>query len=165
MVIDTNDVIYVGAEINSGQGGVFRSEDNGLTWEYIISGMGQYPSVEGMFLSPDGYLYAYDTKLYRSADPIYTSVDDDKTVAKTSSINLYPNPVTDQLSGKLTGKGNCNERYRLSILSMSSQVVMEDEISVVSGMFTIPVTFLPAGVYVLKLTGNTEMFQARFIKL
>ena len=33
MVIDTNDIIYVGAEINSGQGGVFRSVDNGLTWE------------------------------------------------------------------------------------------------------------------------------------
>ena len=164
MVIDSNDVIYVGAEINSGQGGVFRSVDNGLTWEYIISGMGNYPSVEGLCLSPDGYLYAYDTKLYRSAGPVYTSVNDNREAPATGTISFYPNPATDQLTGRLTRKGNCDGRYRLSILSMSSQVEMEEEISVVSGMFTIPVTSLPAGLYVVRLTDNTEIFQARFVK-
>ena len=164
LVIDTNDIIYAGDDINYGQGGVYRSIDNGQTWENIKSGMGAYPSVEGLCISPGGYLYAYDTKLYRSADPIYTSIDDNKEFFKTSSINLYPKPITDQLAGKLTRKGNCDGRYRLSILSMSGQEVKEEEISVVSGIFTIPVTLLPAGVYFLRLTDNTETFQARFVK-
>ena len=164
LVIDTNDIIYAGTEVNSGQGGIFRSADNGQTWEYICSGMGAYPSVEGLCLSPDGYLYAYDTKLYRSAGPVYTSVNDNLEAPATGTISFYPNPATDRLTGRLTRKSNCDGRYRLSILSMSSQVVKEEETSVVSGMFTIPVTSLPSGLYVVRLTNNTEIFQARFVK-
>jgi len=164
LVIDTNDIIYAGTEVNSGQGGIFRSADNGQTWEYICSGMGAYPSVEGLCLSPDGYLYAYDTKLYRTAEPVYTSVNDNREVPATGTISFYPNPATDQLTGRLTRKGNCDGKYSLSIVSMSGQVLMEEEISLVSGMFTIPVTSLPAGLYVVRLTANTGIFQARFVK-
>jgi hypothetical protein len=127
--------------------------------------MDAYPGVEGLCLSPHGYLYAYDTKLYRSADHIYTSIDDNKGISKTSSINLYPNPVTGILTGKLARQGNCEGRYWLSVLNMSGQVVMQEEISVVSGIYTIPVTSLPAGLYVVRLTDNTEIFQTRFVKL
>jgi len=96
LVIDTNDIIYAGTEVNSGQGGVFRSIDNGQTWEYIHSGMGQYPSVEGMCLAPDGYLYAYDTKLYRSAGPVYSQV---------YTVNVTPNPPD---GGVVSGAGEYN---------------------------------------------------------
>lgn len=73
MVIDPNDVLYIGCTAEfGGQGGVFRSIDNGESWELIVSGMSNYPNVEGLSLAPDGYLYAYHNKLYRSVEPVFT---------------------------------------------------------------------------------------------
>lgn len=146
MVIDTNDVIYVGAEINSGQGGVFRSVDNGLTWERIISGMGQYPSVEGMCLAPDGYLYTYDSKLYRSIKPIYTSVDDNIKIAKRSLFNIFPNPVNDILAINTTAKN-----YEILITDATGRIVFH-RTTYSENVFN--VSKLAQGIYFISVNAN-----------
>ncbi len=165
LVVNTAGHIYVSIAWTTG---IFISKDGGETFEIESSGLPIGP-MGRLYIDHDEYVYAKtdfpSSLLYRTVDPTYTAIDKNKKIFKTSSINLYPNPVTDRLTGKLTRQRDCDGKYRLSILSMSSQMVMEDEISVVSGMFTIPVTSLPAGVYVLKLIDNTEMFQARFVKL
>ncbi len=76
MVIDPNDVLYIGCTLeHGGQGGVFRSLDNGDTWELIVTGMGVYLDVDGLSLSPDGYLYAYSRwTLHRSVEPVFEAV-------------------------------------------------------------------------------------------
>ena len=154
MVIDTNDVIYVGAEINSGQGGVFRSVDNGLTWERIISGMGQYPSVEGMCLSPDGYLYAYDSKLYRSVNPLYTDISDKKI--KINNFKITPNPATDFLTLHTTLKD-----YTIQIADVTGRVVYSKYKSTEKSL---NVASLNSGIYVLTVIGDNCSISHKFVK-
>jgi len=147
--------------------GIFISKDGGETFEKESSGLPIGP-MGRLYIDKDEYIYAktdvLSSLLYRTVEPTYTSIDNKKEIPDKIAINLFPNPVTDQLTGRLFGRGNCDGKYRLSIINISSQAVMETEISVVSGMFTIPVTAFPAGLYVVRLTDNTETFQARFVK-
>lgn len=163
MVINSAGYIYVNSDWPSG---TLCSYDNGESFSWVSTGSLNGPS--GLLVKDQqDYLYSiYSSSLpyiYRTKEPTYTGGINHITIQ--ADMALYPNPVTDKLTGKVARQGNCDGKYRLSILSMNSLVVMEEEISVVSGMFIIPVTSLPAGLYVLKLTGNMESFQARFVKI
>jgi len=85
LAIDPNDVIYAGCE----NVGVIRSIDNGEYWELIVSGMGDYPDVDGLSLSPDGYLYAYSRwSLHRSLETVFTP--NTILLQETIDIKIFP---------------------------------------------------------------------------
>ena len=75
IAVDNNDVVYVNLYCN-GWGvpwGVYRSADNGETWESLELGMPN-KMVIGLHLSKNGYLYAfghYDNQIYRSRKSVY----------------------------------------------------------------------------------------------
>ena len=163
MVINSAGYIYVNSDWPSG---TLCSYNNGESFSWVSTGSLNGPS--GLLVKDQqDYLYSiYSSSLpyiYRTKEPTYTGLINHITFQ--ADMSLYPNPVTNQLTGKLMLQSNCEGRYRLSIVSMSGQVVMEEEIPVVSGIFIIPVTSLPAGVYVVNLSNNTEIYQARFVKL
>ena len=73
IIVDDNDVLYINLY---GQWGgprcVYRSADNGETWEPLDLGMDQV--VENLYLSEDGYLYGFDydcDQIYRSRKSVY----------------------------------------------------------------------------------------------
>ena len=75
IAVDNNDVVYVNLYCD-GWGlpwGVYRSADNGETWESLDSGMPN-KMISKLHLSNDGYLYAfghYDNQIYRSRKSVY----------------------------------------------------------------------------------------------
>ena len=75
IAVDNNDVVYVNLYCN-GWGvpwGVYRSADNGETWESLDSGMTNNMVID-LHLSKNGYLYAfghYDNQIYRSCKSVY----------------------------------------------------------------------------------------------
>ena len=81
IAVDNNDVVYVNLYCD-GWGlpwGVYRSADNGETWESLDSGMPN-KMVIGLHLSNDGYLYAfgqYDNQIYRSRKSVYEEFEID----------------------------------------------------------------------------------------
>ena len=81
IAVDNNDVVYVNLYCN-GWGvpwGVYRSADNGETWESLELGMPN-KMVIGLHLSNDGYLYAfgqYDNQIYRSRKSVYEEFEID----------------------------------------------------------------------------------------
>ena len=79
--VDNNDVVYVNLYCD-GWGmpwGVYRSADNGETWESLDMGMPN-KMVNGLHLSNNGYLYAfgrYDNQIYRSRKSVYEEFEID----------------------------------------------------------------------------------------
>lgn len=73
LIIDKEDVIYRADYAEFTPQGVFRSKDNGYTWEQINSGINYYDkAIKEFALSKDGYLFArgYKGFIYRSVEPV-----------------------------------------------------------------------------------------------
>jgi hypothetical protein len=111
MAIDPNDVIYIGCtNEHGGQGGVFRSVDNGDTWELIITGMGVRLDVDGLSLSPDGYLYAYSRwSLRRSVDSVFEAV---------YSVSATANPSE---GGEVSGAGEYTHGQTVTLTATANE--------------------------------------------
>ena len=81
IAVDNHDVVYVNLYCD-GWGlpwGVYRSADNGETWESLDSGMPN-KMISKLHLSNDGYLYAfghYDNQIYRSRKSVYEEFEID----------------------------------------------------------------------------------------
>lgn len=75
--------------------GVFRSFDDGNTWEQLASGMSDDDVIDKLCISQDGYLYACgkDNYLYRSSKSVYDAI---------YSVSATINPVN---AGEITGVG------------------------------------------------------------
>jgi hypothetical protein len=72
------------------------------------------------------------------------------TPAALSSVKLYPNPVTNQLT--VSGLGNIKGTKSVSLLTVTGAVVIET--SFTEGSITIPCDGLASGMYLLKVITN-----------
>jgi uncharacterized protein YjdB len=72
--------------------------------------------------------------------------------------SLYPNPATNQLKIELNGF----ETTKISILNNLGQTVIYNQFN--NKINTIDIRSLPAGIYILKITNNTQSLTKKFIK-
>ena len=75
IVVDSNDILYTVRHCDLGiPQGVFRSSDDGKSFD-PLEDMTSIP-IHNLYLSPDGYLYAYsqwaDNMIYRSRESVYS---------------------------------------------------------------------------------------------
>lgn len=75
---------------------------------------------------------------------------------------IYPNPVTDMITITLP-ENLINKPCSYTILDLLGKQLATNTISP-SSSFTVPVTLLPKGVYLLKVTDNATTITNRFIK-
>jgi photosystem II stability/assembly factor-like uncharacterized protein len=154
MAIDPNDVLYIGS-IN----GVFRSADNGETWERIVTGMGNYHEVEGLTLSPDGYLYAYHNKLFRSAEPVFTP--NSIPILNTYSVKIFPNPFTDTLQIELPDELLWKGLVSVNVYDPTGKLVLSPNIT---NLQSINLTALPEGLYYISIDVNGQRITRPIVK-
>jgi hypothetical protein len=81
IAVDNNDVLYANMYCDSWgvPWGVFRSADDGETWDCLELGMPN-KMISKLHLSNDGYLYAfgqYDNQIYRSRKSVYEEFEID----------------------------------------------------------------------------------------
>ncbi len=76
LVIDSSNIIYRNRFLGVAMSGVFRSFDDGNTWEQLASGMRDNDVIDKLCISQDGYLYACgkDNYLYRSTKSVYDAI-------------------------------------------------------------------------------------------
>ncbi len=96
-------MLFIGCDWEPGfPGGVYRSFDNGQSWDKIISGMTNN-SVHKLCLSPDEYLYAITyapSELFRSTMSTITEVHN---IPQENEYPLiYPNPFTNKVTIELS---------------------------------------------------------------
>lgn len=99
MVINSEDVIYIGCSALDYSGGVRRSKDNGQTWEDISLESMHGRDIEGLALGSEEHLYALEyyssTPLYKSVNSTITSLPDNRIDEGILTYN-YPNPFTEE---------------------------------------------------------------------
>jgi hypothetical protein len=161
MAIDPNDVLYIGCTgEHGGERGVFRSADKGESWEHLITGMANYvPSVEGLSLSPDGHLYAYDYHLYRSARPVFTA--NAILSLNTHSVKIFPNPFTDTLQIELPDELLWQGPVSVNVSDPTGKLVLSPNIT---NLQSINLTALPAGLYYISIDVNGQRITRPIVK-
>jgi hypothetical protein len=112
IVVTPEDAIYIGCSNEHGtQGGVFRSLDDGETWEMINTGLigWENQNIYGLTLSPNGYLYAYGNHLHRSIEPVFETV---------CSVTATANPPE---GGSTSGTGEYNQGQTATLSATANE--------------------------------------------
>jgi photosystem II stability/assembly factor-like uncharacterized protein len=163
MAIDPYDVLYIGCtNEHGGQGGVFRSTDNGESWELVVSGMGNYPDVDGLSLSPDGYLYAYSRwSLHRSVETVFTP--NTILLQETIDIKIFPNPFTDFVNIILPNNMQNYSLINIMIYDNTGKSVFKHKFNA-KDSYAIDLSSLKPGFYVLAIEANGKRYSKPIIK-
>ncbi|MBS4013941.1 MAG: T9SS type A sorting domain-containing protein [Bacteroidetes bacterium] len=163
MAIDPFDVLYIGCtNENGGQGGVFRSIDNGESWELIVSGMGNYPNVDGLSIAPDGYLYAYGNYLYRSAEPIFSP--NSIYEPEINEFKIFPNPFNDFVNIVLPSVLQNNSSINIMIYDNFGKSVFKQKFNG-NNDITVNLSSLKSGLYYLAIELNGHRYTKTILKV
>lgn len=94
----------------------------------------------------------------------YSHVVAIKNETKLMTLQLFPNPVTDVLQIQIPSSGK--QKGNLIVLDASGKTMLQKEIQLAEGnnATSIPVSHLPAGVYLLYVENETGRLTQRFIK-
>ncbi len=89
-----------------------------------------------------------------------------KPLTETRGIIVYPNPVSDHITLQLNNVMPGND-YVITITSITGNKVQEKPVTVTDAnqKFIIQTDYLPAGTYLITISGNNCHFKSKFIKL
>jgi hypothetical protein len=155
IIIDADDNIYAAANE-----GVVISSDNGLTFNYIEDDLSA--NIELLHFASSGHLYGVRSKsIVRSIDPI-TRVDASHT--NRISVKSYPNPVGSFLNLEIMPETQVGTPYKLRIYDMFGKTVYDEEVHINTNYFSIDVSQLIAGYYLVEIRQNDKMYKSSFVK-
>lgn len=83
---------------------------------------------------------------------------DTKDFATGEKLNIFPNPATD----KITIKNNSAVNNEVSIFSISGQLMIHKELK--SPEMNIDISTLSQGIYIIKVSGNSDSLMTKLIK-
>jgi photosystem II stability/assembly factor-like uncharacterized protein len=150
LAIDGENTLYAGIYYDFGVPmGVFRSTDEGVTWEHLISGMSD-ARIDYVTMSHTGYLFATNTFYrfaYRSVKPVTTGIFENPAEI---SLKIYPNPFTDRLQID----GLTSNRATISICDIQGREVYRGNYT--GNTNTINLSNLLPGVYILNVKADDK---------
>lgn len=80
-----------------------------------------------------------------------------------NSLEIYPNPVTDKLRFDLPVQ-NQTATLNVIVSDVTGRTAMEQKTTATNGQFSVNVSDLPSGVYILKTKVGAEFWRAKFVK-
>ena len=101
----------------------------------------------------------------RNDDVIEEEIEETDLEALASSLNIYPNPFSNQLTIDFVSDVN-EENIRISIYDLTGKVVLQTQTDVVEGSNKIPmdVSALPKGTYLVRFDNENDSQYAKIIK-
>lgn len=156
-----NNKIYVGC--NGAQftmKGIYYSDDGGQTYNWLNSGMN---GGEGAYLNqlnrhPDNYIYAQSLNLYRSVEPVITSINNSY---KISAANNFPNPFSEKTNIRWD-KSEKDEFVNLHITAVSGKSIMNEKIKN-TGNYEFKNESLKAGIYYYSIISKHNTYSGKML--
>ncbi|HOW32024.1 MAG TPA: T9SS type A sorting domain-containing protein, partial [Bacteroidales bacterium] len=162
MVINSEGHIYCSS---AWPDGVIRSLDNGASFQLIDSGIPSSPMGD---LAIDNLEYIYVTAHYgsnflaKSVGPTVSVTEPDNKA--TVNLLIYPDPASDFLNICIDA---CMVEHviMISVHDITCKTVYVSRTPLDSSGFRLPVSDLPAGLYIVKLAFPNRILTSKFIKL
>jgi len=155
IVIDSDETIYAAANE-----WVVYSLDNGLTFNRIEDDLST--TIEFLHIGSNGYLYGIRfNRIVKSIDPI-TEVGERHDIGKI--VNTYPNPASTCLNVKINQNPWQDTSYEVHIYDITGKVVYKNEGYSNTDKFTMDVSLLTTGYYLVEIVQNNKIYKSSFVK-
>jgi len=161
--ITQHEDIYIGCSSQGWYGGgVYRSSDNGITWEKLESGIVSIPDVKHLWYDKTGYMYSVigeTTKIYRSENLI-TGINHFESASYYFSV--FPNPFTDKLTINSNVKRHSIDYFKIIIYDISGNCIYEIKTS--GENINIDTSLWAQGVYFVLVENSDNLNSYKILK-
>lgn len=170
VAINSENYIYIGCStLDTNSGGVWYSDNNGLTWEDISDTTMYDKDIERLTIDSEGYLYAL---AYQTSQPLYKSkyptigVKNVDPIKNELYISSCPNPFSREtaISFRVPYKEPVN--VQLTILDLYGKKIKEYYFEGYRGeekTITFDASNLPAGLYICHMNAGGMLTSHKLI--
>jgi hypothetical protein len=164
--IAINSAGHIYAGTSSSSQSVLVSKDNGITFNFENSGLPP-GTKEKLYCDPQDYIYAFpggapSNKIYRTVGPT-VGIKEISNFASSHNIQIAPNPVHGLFQGRFNGDIP-DGTYAYIISGLSGNNIVDGSLLLSHNMFSIDISFMPPGFYILKLNCNGITYTSKIIK-
>lgn len=105
----------------------------------------------------------YYTSIHAVAPATGLREEEELTTTETSSLNIYPNPVSDIIHFNFNN--TMNEDAVVSIYNLSGQLLKENKIQLIEGFnaHEINIEELNSGIYILRISTDSKMLESKVV--
>ena len=165
IAVDSYGGIYAGCDSDFGPEGVQFSNDNGISWIPLNSGLHNNASILKLIICPNNYIYASTTNpdyLYRSMNPI---VKIDESSTDQFSFALYPNPAKDILNIEISNQKSVISTTDFHIINLFGQRIYNYTCRLhFNNRIELNIEYLKPGVYVIIFPTHSNIENHLFVK-
>ena len=159
MVINSEGHIYCSS---SWPDGVIRSLDNGASFQ-LITGCLPQGAMDDIYIDNLEYIYVLNNScIARSLGPTVTVPEPDNKAA--GNLFIYPDPASDFLN-ICVGACMVEHVITISVHDITGKTVYVSRTPLDSSGIQLPVSDLPAGLYIVKLAFPNHIRTSKFVKL
>ncbi|MBE0663460.1 MAG: T9SS type A sorting domain-containing protein [Bacteroidales bacterium] len=146
--------------------GVMVSKDNGFTFDFENSGLPLGAKGE-LYCDTEDYIYALSggapsNIIYRTVEPT-VGIKELSNFASSHNIQIAPNPVQGLFQGRFNGNIP-DGTYAYTISGLSGNNIVEGSLMLSQNSFSIDISFLPPGFYLLKVNCDGFVYTSKIIK-
>jgi hypothetical protein len=132
------------------------------TWQWVdLKKLGKVDSLIFILASSDNAPWGMNTPAYFCIDNFTTAGATSIATVNVSSVKMYPNPATDNLTIDMT-QLYTDETNTIDIFDLSGKRI--ESLSVNSPLINLSVANYQAGVYLISVKNNDNVINAKFIK-
>jgi hypothetical protein len=139
-----------------GETGVYKLSENSWFWEHTGLGSWTYALAfnDEMLFAVKGYGGIWGRPINQLI------INTNEITADQSSVSLYPNPTTDIIA--IDTECADGKRINLVIINLNGQQLFQCQIT--DSMTVVDVSAFPKGIYFVKITDDTRVKTAKFVK-
>lgn len=156
-----NDKIYLGCNgAPLTMPGILYSDDGGQNYSILNSGMngGDGAYINQLNRHPNNYIYAQSLNLYRSVEPVITSINNSYKIFTASN---FPNPFSEKTNIRWD-KSEKDEFVNLIITGASGKSIMNEKIKN-TGNYIFESKFLKPGIYYYAIVSSDKSFCGKMV--
>lgn len=146
--------------------GVMVSMDNGVSFTFNNSGLPYFP-MGRIEKDSDDFIYALldgpSSHIYRTTDST-VGIQQISKDTRSCHVQVTPNPVKNTMSGKFY-EDIPDGIYFYTISDLNNRMILKDKLNFLQNSFSIDISFLPPGFYLLGINCNGYAFSAKIIKI
>jgi len=146
--------------------GVAVSLDNGVTFNFENGGLPIFP-IGKMERDNDDYIYALldgpSNLIYRSKYATVTGINQPSNCDSVHNLIIYSNPVYQEIRGFIN-HDTSDGMYDYTITDMTGKQLLSNQLFLAQSTFSLNVSFLSKGLFVLNIFDNKYKYSAKIIK-